>query len=469
MADLAEEAQRLGERERIGFILVRDNQDFPTYVKALATKPWKAPAFPRRFVILWQAPPVNPLAVLSWRSGLIEEGKVQDTRYAYRFIQLPLKPGQLEKKLQDWLPKRADTEEIAFTVKERVVFSAPAQAEPLLDGYHPGFLTVSPEGKLAVAFEHLDECKRLYAQAIGSKVDVRREAVLSKLDPLLALSPGTANPKEVIDLKNALQAVVKKPENFFTVDRQCLPKILLLGPSGCGKTLIARYLAWRISPNPGGILSRPLKRIPIPEYLGREEQMEYDLFGYQAGAYTGGSPIGSRGFLLERLGGVVFFDEIGDASPSVQARLLAFLDDYLVVPRGWVGNPIFCPMLVVAATNRPIDRWAAEAEDSPGEEAQTAAGRFRNDLLQRFDTVIALPGLDDRKEELPFILDAMLQMRAFNPGGKIKKVGTRALEKLTEMDFHRGNFRLLERLIRHGCQQAALDGRDWLSEKDWMI
>jgi DNA-binding NtrC family response regulator len=59
-----------------------------------------------------------------------------------------------------------------------------------------------------------------------------------------------------------------------------LPRLLLRGETGVGKTLVARYLH-----NRSGSGER-LLRIPIPEYLGKEDMFEYDLFGYMRGAYT---------------------------------------------------------------------------------------------------------------------------------------------------------------------------------------
>lgn len=223
--------------------------------------------------------------------------------------------------------------------------------------------------------------------------------------------------------------------------------------------------SWRTSPGSGEELSRPFKRVPVPEYLQRESDFEYDVFGYCAKAFTESHPDGKKGFLLERMGGVVFFDEIGDASPAVQAKLLAYLDDYQVVPRGWSGEPLFCPMLVVAATNRPIDEWAAKGSD---ELSKDIASFFRNDLFRRFNYVIRIPSLNDRREELPFILDTMLQMLAFNPGEtiRVREVGAKALKKLMEFDYDRGNFRDLENMVRNACRQAVRDGRTHLVEKD---
>ncbi len=226
-----------------------------------------------------------------------------------------------------------------------------------------------------------------------------------------------------------------------------LPKLLLRGDSGVGKSLIAEYLHRKI-----GWQDRPL-RIPIPEYLSKEDMFEYDLFGYSKGAYTGGKDEGSRGLLLASTGRVVFLDEIGEANEYLQAKLLAFLDDYRVRPRGWEGEPFYCPVLVVAATNKDL-------------EAMARAKKFRGDLLARFTDRHAIPGLNDRIADLPFILDCLLQRPAMNPGSEIEEIGKGAFKAFKERDYSEGNFRELESLFRTACENARRDGRKYLVAKD---
>lgn len=226
-----------------------------------------------------------------------------------------------------------------------------------------------------------------------------------------------------------------------------LPKLLLRGHSGVGKSLIAGYLHSR-----SGGEGRPL-RVAIPEYLAKEDMFEYDLFGYCKGAYTDGKEDGSAGLLLSHVGQVVFLDEIGEANEYLQAKLLAFLDDYRVRPRGWEGKPFYCPVLVVAATNKDLNQMVRE-------------NRFRGDLLARFTDRHIIPGLNDRIDDLPFILDCLLQRPAKNPDLKIEQIGTGAYEALKVRDYSDGNFRQLESLFRNACELALCDDRNHLVEAD---
>jgi hypothetical protein len=220
---------------------------------------------------------------------------------------------------------------------------------------------------------------------------------------------------------------------------EALPRILLLGETGVGKTLFARYLADTAS----------ITRISIPEYLSKEDMFEYDLFGYARGAYTGGQETGSLGLLLANLGGVIFLDEIGEASGAIQAKLLAYLDDYMVRPRGWTEDPFFCPTLVVAATNRDLRK----VKD------------FRPDLLARFTDIEQVPPLRERVESFPFILDCLLQNAAINPGRSVEEIGQMAYETLLTHPF-KGNFRELETVLRGACHTAAKDGREFICRQD---
>jgi DNA-binding NtrC family response regulator len=141
--------------------------------------------------------------------------------------------------------------------------------------------------------------------------------------------------------------------------------------------------------------------------------------------------------------------DLGEASGIIQAKLLAYLDDYAVRPRGWTGEPFFCPTLVVGATNRDIRN----------------SKRFRKDLLARFTDIDHVPPLRERQESFPFILDCLLQQSAINPRCGVKEIGDQAFEALKQHKFP-GNFRELENLLRTVCETVVKDGRNYITRKD---
>lgn len=244
-------------------------------------------------------------------------------------------------------------------------------------------------------------------------------------------------------LENPSAEPVGIAEQEWPVD---FPKLLLYGETGVGKSLVSRYLHKQIS-----AVGRPL-RISIPEFIGKEEFFEYALFGYAKGTYTGGLRSGSPGLLVKNMGKVVFLDEIEEANNTLQAKLLAFMDDYRVMPRGWLHGAFYCPVLIVAATNCSVQELKKR--------------HFREDLLNRFTDVETIPPLRDRKESMDFIIDCLLQQTRINPEMEVKQIGKYALAKLKGHSYAKGNFRELEDVLRNACASARRDGRAYLCECD---
>lgn len=160
--------------------------------------------------------------------------------------------------------------------------------------------------------------------------------------------------------------------------------VLITGESGTGKELIARAIHNHsqrakksfVAVNCGG----------FPDTL-----IESELFGYEAGAFTGASKPKPGRFALAQ-GGTLFLDEIGDLPPLLQVKLLRVLQEKTYEPLGGVKT-LKADVRIVAATHHDLEEMVKE-------------GRFREDLFYRINVIrIELPPLRERREDLPLLIN----------------------------------------------------------------
>lgn len=385
-----------------------------------------------RALVIFEGIPIDLDAIGAWRNWVMNKG-AWDLRIAFLqelFTEESLKK-TLEVNCKSWFMPQPEPETRKFKVGDYV-----QMPKEITEKDDPALLTMM-FGSMGTLLTQVEVVARRFKAAISNKklLEDKIKKYHAQIDALLAGKPKPA---------------FSKPDDLG-VEGQTdhLPRLLLRGASGVGKTLIARYLHAS-----SGLEGRPL-HISIPEYLGKEDMFEYTLFGYAAGNYTGGRPEGDHGLLLHNVGGVVFLDEIGEANSVLQAKLLTFLDHYKVRPRGWLGDPFYCPVLVVAATNRDLEK---KVNGEP---------LFRKDLLARFTDRHPIPALRERMGDLPFILDCLLQRTSINPNRWIEEIGQQAFEFLKTSTFEEGNFRELEDLFRSACQRAIRDARHYLVKADF--
>lgn len=233
----------------------------------------------------------------------------------------------------------------------------------------------------------------------------------------------------------------------WSSEKARIPAILLLGESGTGKTLLARWIGSELLP--GG---EKFTRVNISAM--QKSLIDGELFGAVQGAYTDRTS-DTPGLFLSNVGKTVFLDEIGDMDSACQTRLLTFLDDGLVTPLGWHGRPFSAPLIIVAATNQPVQEWV-----------DSRSGSFREDLFYRFDYVISLPPLRERKKDLRLLFSLSLQEEEVNPGylegNGIRRISIDAIEALEKMNFP-GNFRELRIKLKRACSAARREGGTILS------
>ena len=214
-------------------------------------------------------------------------------------------------------------------------------------------------------------------------------------------------------------------------------RVLITGPNGTGKELVAHNLHEK-SPR----ASFPLIEVncaAIPSEL-----IESELFGHVKGAFT--SAVKDRAGKFEAANkGTIFLDEIGDMSLPAQAKVLRALQEN-VVTRVGADKDIKVDVRVIAATNKDLRKEIAE-------------GRFREDLYHRLAVIlIKVPGLNDRRSDIPLLIEHFTIKIAEENGTAPKKFSKEAIELLQEYDWT-GNIRelrnVVERLIILGGKEIS--------------
>jgi len=202
--------------------------------------------------------------------------------------------------------------------------------------------------------------------------------------------------------------------------------IFINGESGTGKELVARAIHYQgkyarapfIAVNCGG----------IPDNL-----LEAELFGYTKGAFTGADKV-RDGFFQAANGGTIFLDEIGNASKSVQSRLLRVLQEKEVVKVG-AQKPEKIDLRIVTATNSNLKEMIKN-------------DTFREDLFYRLTVVeIEVAPLRDRKEDIPLLVEKFLHKYGLEYKDRFIKIAKEA-SKILERYSWPGNIRELENVIQ---------------------
>jgi two-component system response regulator AtoC len=242
------------------------------------------------------------------------------------------------------------------------------------------------------------------------------------LDRIVGESP------RMVELRGLLLKVATSPAST----------VLLTGESGTGKDLAAKVIHYQSQRALKPFMNITCSALP-------EQLLESELFGHERGAFTDARQQ-KRGLLESADGGTVFLDEIGEMVPSLQAKLLRFLEEKTFKRVGGSGD-IRVDVRVIAATNRDL-------------EAEVQAGRFRSDLFYRLNVVpIQLPPLRAHAEDVTSLVRFYIDI--FNREFRKNVRGlTPAAQKLLDGHGWPGNIRELRNVVERAMLLTERDTLD---------
>ncbi|MGX1929557.1 sigma-54-dependent transcriptional regulator [Flagellimonas sp. 2504JD4-2] len=216
-------------------------------------------------------------------------------------------------------------------------------------------------------------------------------------------------------------------------------RVLITGPNGTGKELVAHWLHEKSQRSSAPFIEVNCAAIP-------SELIESELFGHVKGAFT--SAVKDRAGKFEAANkGTIFLDEIGDMSLSAQAKVLRALQENKISRVG-TDKDIKVDVRVLAATNKDLKKEIAD-------------GKFREDLYHRLAVIlIKVPALNDRRDDIPMLIDHFAQKIASEQGTAQKGFSKKAIDLLKGYDWT-GNVRelrnVVERLIILGSKEVSED------------
>ena len=258
--------------------------------------------------------------------------------------------------------------------------------------------------RILVTLKHATETEELKAETTRLRKKVHR----SKSHPIIGESKAITEILQMVDTVSSTDA-----------------RVLITGGNGAGKELVARQLHNGSPRKSSAFIEVNCAAIP-------KELIESELFGHEKGAFTSAVKQRKGKFELAS-GGTLFLDEVGDMGLDAQAKVLRALQENKITRVGG-DKDIKVDVRIVAATNKDLKKEISE-------------GNFREDLYHRLAVIpLHVPSLNDRREDIPLLVDHFLKLLSDEHSIVIPKVDYDAMKLIQKADWT-GNVRELRNVV----------------------
>jgi len=288
------------------------------------------------------------------------------------------------------------------------------------------FIMISGHGDIETAVE----CMRMGAFDYLSKPPDLNRLLLTVKNALERKSLATENKRLKKKLRRSTQMVgesgaLKEVQQIIEKVAPTAARVLITGANGTGKELVARSIHELSERSSSPFIEVNCAAIP-------SELIESELFGHVKGAFTSAHKDRAGKFEAAHQG-TLFLDEVGDMSLSAQAKVLRVLQEQ-TFSRVGSDKAIKVDVRVVAATNKNLQE-------------AIASGTFREDLYHRLSVIrLELPSLDERKEDIPLLIDHFNTQIAEENGARVKAFEKEAITELQKKSY-KGNIRELRNVV----------------------